>query len=761
MTQTYPLDRLIRRLPKAKLPESAGRHYRLVIVDLRSKTVLDRKPIVSLGRDLRFFQVSNRRHAEARGPNLKLRSPGTERSLTLNITYEVSCLAGNEERLALALADGDHPAAALNELIAEWVDEFLRQQTAAGVDVCFEYASLRPKIIENLVDRARQEVGAELAPRLRLELESKLGPFSVDTGNFPVRLSDYDREVSLKIVTELLVDHEKKIDACLYHDQLPRLRKLIMKSAREELAAKATLHQFCTELSGTISDLLLGALNDRLRLYGRKLGFLRLESTSLAALRAPSPTIEHVVACDIRECDDKIEVHHRLMLSLVDLGRFRSSRISDLEVWTQRRLDRITRDTLFDTTYLDLLLDFGPGEIKERMENEAAAIGYAVKQMTVIPDLEPLTWKDGINVDHSGQYVTHDSRVEVRLNVVVAGRILDLKNKRLTRYLTPKSPILDDIELSVERETQQLMHDIDPERFYMRFQFSDVPGEQPVREVLEGRLASVLAEKYLIEEISVLAKPLETSLTKRLEELQQGPHKVEVETLPLRSAGRREAVTYSIIFDILGVHEHGWYTFRSKSFASTKEEIDRIREVLSHDARGVLDTIPSELLQYGDHPLRLQMEKILSTTVRKIINSFGLVVSFVSLRRRATKGERAELKVLEEDIEVNKRTRILSAQATGDADLADLKSLYDTRHELIAGGFEDGDPELETVEKRIAEKSREILPYPSREDKKHVRELPPVSREDFDFSEYDMPLLSPTEYKKQLEGRTENEEEES
>jgi len=275
-----------------------------------------------------------------------------------------------------------------------------------------------------------------------------------------------------------------------------------------------------------------------------------------------------------------------------------------------------------------------------------------------------------------------------------------------------------------------------------------------VKEVIEEGVAQALVGRFGIDEIHVLAKPLETDLTKRLGALQQGPHMFQVTSLPLRSGGKREEVTYRIYFDVLGVHEKGWHTFRLKSFASPEEELERIKEILREDIRGVLDTVPSEVLQYIDVKIKQELERIFATTILKVVRTFGVVIAIVSLRREATRGEVAEHEVLAGDIEVNKRAALKAAESGAEARLEQLEMLERKEHELIEAGSESDDVELREVRRRIEELRSDLLAYPSKQEKQHVQ---PSALNDFDFKDYAQRILTAGEYKKQLQEKIEGE----
>lgn len=729
MSQTYPLDGVIRRSEPALSQSDLDPEERLVIFDAKARRVLPKKPVLSWGKDLRFFVVSLHRHpVECQGPVLLVKSITTRSSFNLECSYEAYCERGNEEKLVAAVHRGEHPAAVVNQFLSDRFQDFVGKQRDVGRDVCLEFVQLRAEIESHLEGRACDELGITLDVFLRPQLEPKLGPVPIKTGFFPVRVRDHDKEFHVKVEAELAVDEAEKMRAFLAYHQVNALEETVRRCVRQFLQEEVTFHAFSYEFNGSIRERLVGVINAHLREHGRKVSFLRLESPVIQAAAAGLREIEHTVECGIRDCQDRVRVSHRLQMSLCDLGRFRSSGIEDLEKWTRSRLDEITRGALFEKKYVDLLLGFGPqeSEIKARMEREAEGIGHAVRQLIVIPDLDPLTWKDGILLDkNDDSYATQDSRVEVGLNVVVHLKIERLDNEKITRYLTPQSRIRDDIQDAIRKQTRRIMHGIDPESFYMHFSHTDDPNGQPVKEVIESGVAQALVGQFGIDEIHVLAKPLETDLTKRLGALQQGPHMLQVTSLPLRSGGKREEVTYRMYFDVLGVHEKGWHTFRLKSFASPEEELERIKEILREDIRGVLDTVPSDYLQYSDVKIKQELERIFATTILKIVRTFGVVIAIVSLRREATRGEVAEHEVLAGDIEVNKRAALKAAESGAEARLDQLEMLERKEHELIEAGSESDDVELREVRRRIEESSVPTS-WPTPQNRKSSTSSPPL-----------------------------------
>jgi hypothetical protein len=754
MSQVYPLDSLIRRLDPAS-PDRPEPDEHLVVLDARKAKTLPKKPIVTIGRDLRYYMVSSRaRKVEGSGPVCKLKSRTTGLSLEIAVAYEVRCTPGNEELMVQALWRKEHPGAALDDLLTRWVDEFALAPDNADRDLCLDFSAIEPQLRSLLTRRAAQEAGLVLEPTFRPLIEDKLEMIQLQTAFFPIRVRDSDEMVEIKLTTDLEVNPENRIRALLTYRQLHQIESAVKEVVRRTLGAEITLHQLCYETKARTRDLLVAAINQRLHEEGRKITFLQLDSLLFDQLPPRLRELSYTATCNVRD-HQGIRVEHRLQILLQDLGSFRTSRVGDIESWVQERLQLFTQELLFDRSYVHLLLHFDRDEkeIKRRMQDELAVIGCAVKQLIVIPDLEPLSWKHGFQLDDNEKsYLTHDSRVEVRLNVVVKGKIAKLEDERLTPYLRPQSRLFEDIREVVYRETQHIMHGIDPERFYMRFQYTSEKNETPVRTVIEEHVRAALIDRFVIEDISIIAKPLETELTKRLSKLLEGPHSLEVDCFPLNDPSRGEQVKYYVEFDVEGVHENGWHTFRAKSFPSFDEELARLGEVMAQDIKSKVELAPREYRQFTDLSVQRQIEQVIhASTRRKVIEVFGLCVSVVTVTRKATPGEEDANAAMSHARE----TALSAGRLLLESKAEELDELTTKRRQLVRAGVDKDDPELQAVQDRIRELEAEVTPEQLGRGRREVSALLPETSGGTDWAQ--LALRDPLHRKKLAAAPTEEE----
>src|SRR5438270_1678475 len=211
MSQAYPLDSIIRRLDPEALPTLLGPDEKLVIFDAKTCKALEKKPFLAFGRDLRYYLVCTRRlPLECRGPVLKLKSRTTRLSCNVELSYDVRCERGNEEKMVASLHRGEHPGARLDEFLANGIQDFVNAPANATRDVCLKLLELRSEAGAYLAERALAELGVSLEIHLRPQHE-ELQAQPAKPGFFPIRLADHDRELDLKFTTDIEVDPANRL----------------------------------------------------------------------------------------------------------------------------------------------------------------------------------------------------------------------------------------------------------------------------------------------------------------------------------------------------------------------------------------------------------------------------------------------------------------------------------------------------------------------------------------------------------------------
>lgn len=707
MSQVYPLDRVIRRVNTSRPLLDDSRGEQLVLINARRgrERVLQRKPFPGWGADLRALVVSSVASAQCEGPTCVVRDLPTGRSIELVLRYEARCAPGEAETLALKLGTHDNPQVHLNNLLRSWVDDLLRERKLRGEDVIGGFFEVRPHLEHELVSRARG-VGLELQVVVELQGEADLEPFKVSIGPFAVKLNDYDEELSIRLKAELAVDPERKIQAVLRRGELAKLEARIRQRTRRFMLESVSLHDFRFALKDGVRTGLRRVLEELLAVEGRAVAHLVIDSVGLQDVEK-NRTIEYRVRCKIKDPSEEVEVQNTLLLDLVDLGRWRMSGFATLEEWCEASLAPVVREQLFGCSYLDLLLEFAKPEktIKELVRQGAAQVGYSVHHHIVLPRLLPLELRRGFSIELEEEFATLDSRIEVGLKVVFHGKISDLR--KIKHLLSPRIDIEEEMKRAVLEVTKRVMHAIHPERFYMRFQHSDIADQIPVEEELKRAIREELEESFAVVDSGIILKVKETPLTKRVTDLCKGHHSFEFHCTPLRGGGEEEEVPFAVHLEVLGVRD--WFTFYSKGYESADQEVEAIEEILAAELKSMLETVPQKQLQYRQIEDRTVIsEHIFARAVEKIDEVFGLMVRIITMRRLPTVKERALLSVNASYVEQYELAEKDGLQKKLSYRLDEYDRLVERLKHLQRRDMEPDDEEIESLRKRIAELESEI-----------------------------------------------------
>lgn len=706
MAQTYPLDIVIRIVDKDTVPPTSTAQ-KLVAVDVERKKVASPK-WYDYFREYKYFLVSNtldgRKEAEGHISRLRVRDFIGDRELELSVTYLASCAPGDEEKVAGALFEGPNPGAVLDDLIARWVKEFERGKPAEFID---NYYARKSELEEYISDRARDDVGLHLTAYLSLGEEEKLKPVVIGPAHFPVRVKDYDDEQPLRVKVELLADQQNKIKAVLHYGENDELKELLHERLRAYFAL-ASLQQLYTGLEdealrrGLVED-----LNRALEPAGRKVGFMSLESATDRDWEQFFETEQDIV-CKVHKYPKDIIVNSKVQMILKDIARYKAAKSPSLEEWLRKTLERVLRDLLFEQRYTDLLLRFTPLEqqIKEALSREASLIGYAVRQLITVPNLEQLTWKEKFTVEAAEEFETSVSKVFVKLEIVVTARFETFDG--IEQYLDSQQPVLDLVRAAVINEARELLHTVSPERFYIRFNYPDkqLAEKKSVRDELLARVAAVLQRMFGAKAIHITPKVVETDIIKRLVRLERELCEFEVKVLPLRV---EEAVPFRGTFQV-GVHADGWSTFQTRDY-----EMDKIKHYVEEAILEKLGTRSIDELRYvsDDHlnDIRREAEE---KAQRSVLTAFGLALNITSFRRELTAPERKKYEELEKIRELTIgtfagiREKELDTLKKRGEDISNQIAKLSSNYTQLIGSDNPDESELGELARRIGSLQKEL-----------------------------------------------------
>ncbi len=698
MAQTYPLDKIIRLVDAGT--HSHGSAEVVVLIDTRQRAVLPKAPFITAFRALRYYLVGNtndpRNSSQGEITGYVLQS--LEHNVPVTMTYVAHCRPGNEGRVALALFDdSEAPGEILDRKLTRWLTEIAQADIPAFVrDYLEDRAALEAKITA----KALAETGLDLSLRLFLEAERSLNPLVVTKEHLRATASDYhDEEQDLGFRITIDVSESHKLNAMLYYRRNPQLQELVPREVLRFVRQSVTMQMYCTELnSAAVRGALTAHLDTFLASYGRKVGTIRLDARpcSLEFFYQYA----HDVTCELHEYPKPVVIQNKVQMILRDVALYKSVKSPDLKQWLDQKLDRFIRQLLFSAKYIDVLIRFHlfEAEIKRALDAEAKAIGYQIEQIITTPDLEPIRWKEPFPLEVSGTFETQASRFYVNVQFVVTARIPRLET--VEAYLNREQNVPKLMEEAILSASRQLLHSVNPERFYMRFGSTDIPNERSVKDALETAIDEKLREQFGADVIEVVIKVVETELIARLKKLMETicPFIVEIRL------DNEEPLIFHGNFQTQRVDPEGWHRFQLLTIG-----VDEIRRLLEEHLFSRLHAATLNELQYRSPEHRQFLEQVLSKYATDYVREeFGLIVRITNVYREPTPGEllasRSLMEHRDKNFEIERaalRDWAAGEIASSEHRLARLGALLEKRNELAMGT--DVEDDLAELDRQIAE----------------------------------------------------------
>jgi hypothetical protein len=718
------LDAIIHTVPSRVDTSDA---QKLVIIDCKTKKSVPSKPWF---RDVKYYLVTNTDDGESPAeydvPTFEKTNDETDQTVTLKVKCWITCTPKNEDKVAEALYDIEHPPSRVfARLLKKWVDAFAATECT---DFVGEFLEKRSQLQSFIRKQAFDEAGLTLKVKIFLEGEDTcFSPVKIQTGSFLLRVSDYHEQQDLDITCRLDVDEQRKILTHVHRQRVYKLKEFVIDEAHRYFESQISLEKFYDDLNvETILQPLKQALNARLATYGRVVGFIHLETTSSNS--APKQFKdgekgELQVKVKIHEYPESVVVANTVLMIRENVALYKSKGSPDLHQWLQKQLQEIIPDLFFYKKYINLLVEFmnaaeddsdAPSlrkEIRHRLEAEANKIGYGIKYIASSPNLQPLTWFEPFPIDVEGTFETRESKFYVKLNLHVSARLTTLEEDKVKGHLNRLEHIPTLMEKKIRDVTRDYIHTVDPERFYTTFTIADpekYPDNKSIEVELTDRITEALrSDDFRAEVVSFVPKIMDTDVIIRWRELAERVCDFSFEVTPHRGGA---AILFTGKFQVEAIAQGSWYKFQSRKFA-----IEEVRNHLEDVVRAKLKNYTEgELLFKGWGHSSVIQKEITLTARAGVQELFGLDISISMIDRALTEIENA----MNQEIIARSLSAIQIAEqkrlAGADADLhsarqkaVEVKTLIDERLRLGSDAPED---QIAEMENRIKSEREKLTP---------------------------------------------------
>ncbi len=632
-----------------------GSNERVYTRDLDSNQILDRRPVFRVGsRNLKYYVLNFEKVYDYNGLSKELKSLDNSITLNLSISYNFQFQKDPSNELLNLFFKLRGSQKQLN-FLSDWIDEF----SAGQPSFVIKYFERKEELLQYLTNKA-QRLGLKLEIVIQEDKKNEVGYLQV-SGQVVVRVKDYYGKIPLNYEIDLDIEPSKKSKATLAlaaKDGLKdKIERCIKRTVQNE--KNLSLHSMSFETSSTVRELVELALVELLKEDGLLLSFCTLEID----LKKPKTRVQLNLKVDcITRNKHTISVDHALILTLMDYGVFLSSGVKDIEKWAKEELERVTQDYTFERNFTDLIINFDDELIKNKMREETQAIGFEIKQLILIPNLEKIipNYVSFDTADYEFSLKMND--MKVKLNIIFNARIKDLS--KISILISPKSnahTIVKRIKDFVVNEVSLFMHDIEPDDFYKYFDRPNEVGDIPIAEQLKNKVQQKTQNQFGLEVSDIICKSPDTELIRSFNKLIGHSTVLEIKN-------KTETIDFKIPFDVINVDRNGWFIFKAKiSALNGASVLDLLKNIKDRMEKFVVYRIENKLSHDFSRVKSSEFIKAFLVTLIKgvevIREDFGLTIKLSeSWVRGASQSELAFIERMKIQREYEKQLELEQAK---------------------------------------------------------------------------------------------------
>ncbi|NJL29856.1 MAG: hypothetical protein HC897_19165 [Thermoanaerobaculia bacterium] len=630
MNQPRTLDPIIRRIESKQTVSTTAQT--LITLDANGRPLHPFR---------RWLPWANQRHylvtnasdrsavARAKDERITVHSANGSGNLDVIIAYEARCPPGKERVLAKVLGKSGAPLEqALLDQLVTWVETEIGNELG---DFLADRRARRATLAAELSRLAREHLGLEMVFTLDVADAKRLEQQHFRLLQVGSELSDWDEKIDLDVELRLGVLPGHELDAYRAADGLEEQKRELRALVEGFISTSVTLHQFQIELQTKTRQRLEARLGEHVGTYGRRIDKLILQAVPFSV----KAWVDEKIIVDFRprEFPRALTVESHVLLSLQDTGKYFRAGKHEIKSWLTANVGEVVREALFGLTYQNLWQtnEAKKAEIETKLRARVEEIGYEVRQITTITDLEAELLKGPIPIHIKGEFFTRLAKYDVGLEIYVDATLESREHipDLLTRYENVTASMTE----ILRRRIEQKMHTIDPENFYLEFEVVRAPALNsplsdnpaiPVRQQLEQVIETTLRDELKCSAANISCKQSETEISKIYDQLLRQRFSFEIEA---HFDLGQPALSFEGRFQVLSVDEHGWQAFRS----AQPLDLETLRKSFSGYVLEELRNVGFRELLYATPQ---QLKKLAENHARGVCEEFGLVTRITHLAKR-------------------------------------------------------------------------------------------------------------------------------
>lgn len=615
-------------------------HESLICISLKNNRAVKK---CRLFEKCQYFVVSNRSKA-INNVKHSVYDFASDRTLKLEISYEIRCERGQEVFLAEKLSKSSY---SLFDFVNHLINEYLTERSEKNrKDFIDEFETLKSSLSDGLREKLYNELG--LIAQFKTE---HILPVLVDDDELSVKgfahLKGHEErvkvgfEVSAVIFTLPMYSPAMPTDKGKKEHKLESIEEIVKKEVRDFMMDNITVSKYyLINQEETISEI-KNRISEKLFKFGRNISELRIKykGEPLETLRNEEINLKDKVSIELDGAAANVNITNKIQIKITDASKYISAGSIPVEDWVGDELKRLCSNIAFGMDYIKLLTDVDSAEskIKKEMTSAAKDIGLDIKLISTFVDLPHRSLQEDFDIKVDKNFATkidgHTIKVLVNSAIYLPelASILDLIKKGLS-----VKDIVDHIEKTIEAVVQRKMLQFQPNEFYSKY--FDNEKDISIEYSLENLVNKTLADVFGAKVVGIVCRLGKDDVAKRYEELIKAEAKKFEITISSLSGTGGEEIVLSGKFKVTSMVQtsNTWAEFLKQNFT-----IDNVLTVIEDALSAKFKLLPDELLKFSDlktmNKIETLAKKIASDRVREL---YGVEIDLFEFSRKTTEYEK-------------------------------------------------------------------------------------------------------------------------
>lgn len=637
-------------------------------------------PKISWTQTTYLYRIQNQSAGcpEARGetPTIAVQAKAGGPTVNLAVSYRVVCPDGQEQKLVQAIGQYGSPKQALDQIITATIQPILWDH---GDQIFAHMEVTKSELLKQVSRVVEEKTGLLFRGEIVVKDEDGLETLQVRR-TIQVEFADLRELYDIQFQADLEVDSTKNLAALASVSKLGTLESRVIEWIAAYFKAHANAQHYAENFrQRQLLTELKEHLNEVLEDEGRVVTGL--------VIQALDPVPEPFLTIDLREDFQRfgnrpVGLESKVQLSLKDMAKFKVKCEDDIRTWAKRAFKGVIDRVCFRAEYTDFL----PGEpwveieraIKDEMSSAAAEIGYGLDQIFSEPDIKELDYQ----TEKSRRFEIEDLQLKdqfgetVSISVAAKFAITDWADDAIARKVNQGIDLAEDIRGTIRDACADVLHQITPEDFFLKFRLPDDETETSVENALKSEVKKRIDAVYRTNTKTVVVEGKATELVEKINALIATPQATPV---PVRSNVDQTKVIFNLRWRLTGPssNPNSW-----NLVMRTAEAFEDLEKSLAGEVEANFALLDSQYLFIDTGAAVSVLLTIVNTTVREVIEtSFGVVIEATNISRDETPRDAKigdyEEKMLDDRIEEKTQVRQHGAKLLEVARKQELKIAED------------------------------------------------------------------------------------